>query len=192
MFSIFHCFCVSWPLVCCLDIDTWGKFAFFFSIKKPFLSYLLCVLISSFYFINAFWRLFNFVSESYCHGYYFLIEITDRGGLCFSQSEQAESPAAANICYMCVGMHVCVYVCVCLFLCVWCNRNFASCAAKRQHFDLTFGIHEQETLLHVAYDLSWNSKFDLLKEILELGGVIRMLIWINLFILNTMVCDWFL
>ena len=50
-----------------------------------------------------------------------------------------------------------------------------SCAARRQIFVYTFGIHEQEIVLHVAYNLS-NSKFDLLKDILQLEGVIGILI----------------
>ena len=65
---------------------------------------------------------------------------------------------------MCVCVLVCVCVCVCV--CVIYNMDiFTSCAAKRQIVLVYFGIHEQETVLHVAYTLLPNSKFYLLKEI---------------------------
>ena len=52
---------------------------FFLLVKKPFLSYLPCVLISSSYLIVA--------SEFFCYHYYYIVEITDHSIMvCVSDS----------------------------------------------------------------------------------------------------------
>ena len=90
-----------------------GKFAVFcfLLVKKPVLSYLLYVLLSSVYFTIFFLMVGIRVLFLYCHHYYYIIEIIDHSTMvCVSYSVRTSwQPWSCIMFYVCV----CVYVCVC-------------------------------------------------------------------------------